>query len=517
VGLSRRRFVGSAAALAVSHGLAGDIAPALDPDKLEKFVDPLPIPPVAKSLSRKTAARYRLAMRESWVQLHRDLPPTRLWTYNGSFPGPTIEARSEEPLTVEWPNQLPRRHFLPVDHTLHGAEADKPEVRAVVHVHGAKVPPESDGYPENWYPPGQSATSLYPNRQEAATLFYHDHAMGITRLNTWAGLFGLYIIRDDFEDALALPKGPFEIPLVITDRLLRRDGQLDYPRSDRPNAPWAPEAFGNVMLVNGKAFPYLNVEPRRYRFRLLNASNGRFYHLSLSNGQPFSLIGCDQGLLPAPVAVSDFVFAPGERVDLTIDFSEHGGSRIVLRNDAFVMMEFRVGGKRSTEDHPLPSALRAVPRTLESAAVRTRVLTIDEYMSMAGQSMLMLLNNAHWSMPVTEKPVLDSTEIWSIVNPTDDSHPIHLHLVRFQLLDRRAYDPLTYRRTGEFRFIGGPIGPEPAESGWKDTIRAHSRMVTRFIVRFSGFTGRYVWHCHILEHEDNEMMRPYEVIAAKDC
>jgi spore coat protein A len=516
-------LIRTAAASAAARVFAAEFAPALDPNTLEKFADPLPVPSVARSLRRQAipgdpsrmAPYYRIPMRESLIKVHRDLPPTRLWTYGENFPGPTIEARSGEPIFIEWPNQLPDRHFLPIDHSLHGAEADKPQVRNVVHVHGAKVPPESDGYPDNWYTPGHSATSFYPNQQDAAMLFYHDHAMGITRLNTWAGLFGLYILRDRVEDSLDLPRGAYEIPLVMCDRLLRRDGQLDYPRSARPNAPWVPEAFGNVMLVNGKAFPFLDVEPRKYRFRLLNASNGRFYHLSLSNNEPFTLIGCDQGLLPKPVEASNFVFAPGERVDLVIDFRGHANERIVLQNDAFVMMQFRVGRTRTGEDRPLPATLRPVPKTPESASVNTRLLTIDEYMNAAEESMLMLLNNKHWAMPVTEKPVLDSTEIWSIINPTDDSHPIHLHLVRFQLLDRRNYDPLRYMRTGELRYIGPVVGPEPSESGWKDTIRAHSRMVTRFIVNFAGYPGRYVWHCHILEHEDNEMMRPYDVVALK--
>jgi spore coat protein A len=503
--------VRAAAASAGARRLSAEIAPALDPNTLAKFVDPLPVPPKARRIGK--TARFRVPMREAWIKLHRDLPATRLWTYDRCFPGPTIEARSGEQLCVEWPSQLPRRHFLPIDHHLHGADRDKPEVRTVVHVHGARVPVESDGYPENWYTPGHSATYRYPNRQEAATLFYHDHAMGITRLNAWAGLFGLYIIREAAEDALDLPKGPYEIPLVICDRLLRRDGQLDYPRSPRPDAPWVAEAFGNVMLVNGKAFPYLEVDPRKYRFRVLNASNGRFYHLSLSNGQPFFLIGCDQGLLPSPAQVSSFVLAPGERADLVSDFGDQAGERIVLQNDAFVVMEFRVGRTRAAGDRPLPRILRPLPKIPESAAVRTRVLTVDEYMNVGGESMLMLLNNSHWSMPVTEKPVLDTTEIWSIVNPTDDSHPIHLHLVRFQLLDRRNYNPLAYGKTGQLTYLGPAVGPDPSESGWKDTVRAHSKMVTRFIVPFSGYPGRYVWHCHILEHEDNEMMRPYEVVA----
>ena len=169
----------------------------LDPNTLPKFVDPLPLPAVAKSASERSdpgnatgkIPYYRIVMRQTESKLHRDLPPTRLWTYGGSSPGPTIEARRGQAISIEWVNDLPAKHFLPIDHNLHGAEADKPEVRAVVHLHGGRTPAESDGYPEAWYTPGKSATCHYPNRQEAAALWYHDHAMGITRLNNYAGLF----------------------------------------------------------------------------------------------------------------------------------------------------------------------------------------------------------------------------------------------------------------------------------------------------------------------------------------
>ncbi len=459
-------------------------------------------------------------MRQTEAKLHRDLPPTRLWTYGaapgGTWPGPTIEARSAQGILVEWANELPARHFLPIDHRLHGAEVEKPEVRAVVHVHGAKAPPESDGWPEDWYVPGKSKTYYYPNNQDPAMLWYHDHAMGINRLNIYAGLAGAYILRDAREDALNLPQGRFEIPLTLCDRFLLRDGSLDYPDSGKPGAPWVPEVFGNVMTVNGKATPFLDVEPRRYRFRVLNASNGRFYHPSLSSGQSFQQIGTDQGLLPAPLQVPDFVLAPGERVDLVIDFKDHLGEQIILNSDAFPLLQFRVGRVKVADPSSLPVALRPVPKILESEAAATRIITIDEYMNhgQETESMLMLLNNAHWHMPITEKPKLNSTEIWSIQNPTDDSHPIHLHLVRFQILDRRPFDPVTFQATGQLRFTGPAEGPEPHESGWKDTVRAHSSMITRFIVRFEGYPGKYVYHCHVLEHEDNEMMRPYEVVAS---
>ncbi len=256
------------------------------------------------------------------------------------------------------------KHFLPIDHRLHGADAGKPEVRTVVHVHGAKTPPESDGWPEDWFVSGKSATYTYPNNQDPAMLWYHDHAMGINRLNIYAGLAGAFLIRDAKEDALNLPKGRFEMPLVLCDRFLLRDGSLDYPESGEPESPWVPEVFGNIMTVNGKVTPYLDVEPRKYRFRVLNASNGRFYHLSLSNGQSFQQIGTDQGLLPAPIQVPDFVLAPGERVDLVIDFKDSLGAQIVLNNDAFPMMQFRVGRVKTADPSSLPAALRPVPKML---------------------------------------------------------------------------------------------------------------------------------------------------------
>jgi spore coat protein A len=458
-------------------------------------------------------------MRAAEVKLHRDLPVTRVWTYGGSSPGPTFETRSGQGLLIEWANELPARHFLPIDPTLHGAEASQPEVRAVVHVHGAKVPPGSDGYPEAWYVPGKSATYYYPNHQEATMLWYHDHTMGITRLNTYAGLFGVFFIRDAVEDALNLPKGPYEIPLVICDRLLRQNGDLDYPDSGVKDNPWVPEVFGNAFLVNGKLSPYLEVEARAYRFRVLNCSNGRFLQLSLSDRQMFHQIGSDQGLLAAPVALNVTHVAPGERVDLVIDFSGHGGEKMILNNGSFDLMQFRVkpaavGAGVAAAGSRLPESLRQVSRIPESSAVRTRQLALIEHENLVGESMKMLLNDTHWDMPVTENPVIDTVEIWSLLNTTDDSHPIHLHLVRFQILDRRKFDVFAYFTQKKVRYTGPAVPPEAFEAGWKDTVRADPKMVTRIIVRFEGYTGRYVWHCHVLEHEDNEMMRPYDVLPA---
>jgi spore coat protein A, manganese oxidase len=500
----------------------------LNASSLAQFVDPLPIPEIAKSSELRPSPAdpavklpyYRMPMRQFESKIHRDLKPTRQWGYGASSPGPTFETRSGQGLLVEWANELPVSHFLPIDHSIHGAEADKPEVRTVVHLHGAKTMADSDGYPENWFVPGKSAICHYPNRQDAAMLWYHDHALGINRLNVFAGLVGAFFVRDELEDALELPRGKYEIPLVLFDRMFDLESQLNYPVSGDPKKPWTPEVFGDAILVNGKLFPYLEVEPRKYRFRILNAANGRFFHLSLSNGQASYQIGTDQGLLPAPVRTERVGLAPGERADLIVDFSAAAGQNIVMNNDvAFTVMQFRVSRAMSRgagDGKGLPAVLRPVPKITESSAVKTRTLSLVEVDDPVQRPMTMLLNNTHWSMPVTENPVLDSTEIWELLNTTDDAHPIHLHLVRFQILDRRRFDVANYWMTaGKVRYTGEATPPEPGEAGWKDTVRADPGMVTRIIIRFEGFPGRYVWHCHLLEHEDNEMMRPFDVIAAK--
>jgi spore coat protein A, manganese oxidase len=498
----------------------------LDSSSLAHFVDPLPIPAVAQPVDHRPSPAdpslklpyYRVAMRQIESKVHRDMKPTRLWAYSSSSPGPTFDIKSGQGILVEWANELPARHFLPIDHSIHGAETDKPDVRTVVHLHGAKAPADSDGYPENWYVSGKSAVYHYPNQQDAAMLWYHDHALGINRLNVFAGLLGAFIVRDEVEDALNLPGGKYEIPLIFYDRVFDLESQLNYPVSGDPKSPWLPEVFGDALLVNGKLFPYLEVEPRQYRFRVLNGANGRFFHLSLSNHQPFHQIGTDQGLLPAPLEIKRVILAPAERADLILDFSASAGEQIILKNDSFDVMQFRVAknvsqGNPARDGSALPAVLRPVPKIPESAAVNPRMLTLVEVDDLVQRPVTMLLNNAHWKMPVTEDPVLDSTEIWNFINTTDDSHPIHLHLVRFQILDRRSFDVSNYWATGKLKFFGPAIAPDPSEAGWKDTVRADPAMVTRIIIRFEGYTGRYVWHCHILEHEDNEMMRPYDVIA----
>lgn len=367
-------------------------------------------------------------------------------------------------------------------------------------------------------------------------LWYHDHALGINRLNVFAGLLGTFFVRDEFEDSLNLPRGKYEIPLLFYDRAFDLEGQLNYPVSGDEKSPWVSEFFGDAMLINGKLFPYLEVEPRKYRFRVLNGANGRFFHLKFAseqtpggqtpNGQAaagpiFHQIGTDQGLLSAPVPMKLLSIAPAERADLIVDFSANAGSNIVLKNDNLNVMQFRVaskssrgsGGSQVGDDSALPQTLRPVPKIAESSAVKTRALTLIEIDDPVQRPVRMLLNNSHWSMPVTENPVLDSVEIWNFINTTDDAHPIHLHLVKFQILDRRGFDVSAYWLKNEIKYISPAAAPEPAEAGWKDTVRVDPGTVTRIIVRFEGYTGRYVWHCHLLEHEDNEMMRPFDVIA----
>ncbi len=430
--ISRRRFLRQSSILAggvlghggLAHAMSHVMASqpnTLNASTLTPFVDALPIPPVAKSAGKRSvpgdpktqATLYRVAAQPAQMKIHRDLKPTRFWAYGGSVPGPTFDVQKDEEVLVEWGNQLPAQHFLPIDHRLHGAEADKPQSRTVAHLHGGMTPPDSDGYPEDWIVPGKSQLYHYPNHQDAATLWYHDHAMGINRLNIYAGMFGMYLVRDEAEAQLNLPKGKYEIPLAIFDRLITPEGQLYYPESGKPGAPWVPEVFGDAILVNGKLYPYLEVEPRKYRFRILNASNGRFYHLSLDNGLAFQQIGTDQGLLPAPVTAKKLMIAPGERLDVVVDFSQSRGAQIVLKSDSFAIMQFRVSAGKVADDSSLPATLRPVPRMAESDASKTRILTLDEYRNLVAEPVMMLLNATYWHQPVTENPALHSTEIWS--------------------------------------------------------------------------------------------------------
>jgi spore coat protein A len=494
---------------------------------LEPFVDPLPLPPVLRPVrSKEGGLMCQLVMTEFRQKLHRDLEPTWVWGFNGISPGPTISAFRDEPLTVDWLNRLPSRHRLAVDHTLHGAGANVPEVRTTIHLHGGHVAAKDDGYPEDWITPGNRQRTYYPNRQVAASLWYHDHAMGITRLNAMMGLAGMYVLRERGEAALGLPAGRYEIPLVLQDRILDAGGQLAYPVGPSADAPWAPEFFGTHILVNGRVSPYLEVEPARYRFRILNASNARIFQMVLAPEQPFFQVGSDGGLLREPVTRHELLIAPGERADVIVDFQGRAGRRLMLVNYGRapypsggapvpgMVLQFRVS--RTLSDAPasreLPGRLARVDQIPESAAQKTRRLILMEEIGPGGRVQRTLLDGKRFMDPITEDPSHGTTEIWEFLNTTMDTHPIHLHAVHFQVLGRRAFDMRRWQATSETVFTGREIQAPREEQGWKDMVICPPGQLTRIIVPFSGEPGKYVWHCHMLEHEDNEMMRPFNLL-----
>ncbi len=511
---------------------------------LTKYRERLPIlgklKPVFKS---KQATYYEVRMREAYHSFHSEMPTTRIWGYEGMYPGPVIEVRRNEKVLIKWDNQLPQKHFLPVDKSFHGL-MDLPEVRTVVHVHGAKVRPESDGYPEAWYtkdfeqtgPHFEREIYCYTNRQAAATLWYHDHALGITRLNVYTGLAGFYLIRDSLEQKLNLPRGSYEIPLMIQDRSFNPDGSLFYPHQPPGGIPGVepsitPGVDGETIVVNGKVWPYLPVEPRKYRFRLLNASNHRFYRMRFDPVLPIYQIGTDGGFLAAPVKLWELMLAPGERADVIVDFSGCQGKHLVLRNDApspfpngtpvnpettGEIMEFRVVLPLKGEDTScIPKELSPVI-PLDESRVKVRrdlrmMIQRDEY-----GRLIFLLNGKGWHDPATEEPYRGEVEVWNLINPGFASHPIHLHQIQFQILNRQPFDVARFNQTQELVFTGPAVPPAPNERGWKDTVRTNPGEVTRIIFQFGPFTGPYVWHCHLLEHEDYDMMRPMNVLSKKD-
>ncbi len=515
---------------------------------LTPFKDTLPIPGVLNAKKReKDYTYYEVTMKPLLHQFHSDMPATPAWGYEGEIPGPTLETRRGETVKVKWINELPEKHFLPVDHTLHGAHTGMPEVRTVVHLHGAEVEADSDGYPEDWYTNGNAQIGpcykhevyTYPNSQRSTNLWYHDHALGITRLNVYAGLAGMYIIRDDQEDALNLPGGIYEVPIVIQDRSFNDDGTMFYPSSplqnptpDFPDPSVVPGFAGDFITVNGKVWPYFEVEPRKYRFRILNASNQRFYRLKFDNNLPFIQIGTDGGLLQRPVTMSEIVMGPSERADAIVDFSGlTAGTSIVLRNSARIpfdfgapvnpettglVMEFRVKELNGEDSSLVPPFLSFIERYKEEDAVRTRDITLDAARDQYGRFKF-LLKKRGFMDNITENPVLGDLEIWRLFNSGPAVHPIHIHLVQFQILDRIPFDADAFNRNGQIRFTGDPVKPLDNEAGWKDTVQAFPGFITRLIMRFAPYTGRYVFHCHILEHEDYDMMRPINVLPPKKC
>jgi spore coat protein A len=458
---------------------------------------------------------YELSVVSASQQLHSELPPTDLWTYNGTFPGPTIEADVDAPIEVTYTNSLPATgHALAVNECPHGPNHWQDTSRVVTHLHGGHVPARFDGQPEFHLMPGESSVYSYPNEQLPSALWYHDHAMGITRLNVYMGLAGYYLLRDDFERNLGLPDGEFEIPLVLQDRELDPDGTLVYPAT-------IDDAFyGDKILVNGAVWPYHDVKRGKYRLRLLNGSQARVYTLKLENlaapaqNIPFELVGTDGGLIAAPISLDTITLAPAERLDVVVDFAGFiQGDEIALRNlDERAprvpnVLRFDVGADAGFVD-ALPGALRPVIPISEGSASLTRRFQFDWDPDPCAGGIWTIRSvgaggvtlGRHWD-DISELPVLGDTEIWEVTNSTGMMHPFHMHLVMFQILDRT--DMIT----------GLPIPLEPWEANtWKDTVAVPERTRVRVIARFEDYPGRYAYHCHILDHEDHEMMRQFQTV-----
>ncbi|HSK69611.1 MAG TPA: multicopper oxidase, partial [Candidatus Limnocylindria bacterium] len=605
----------------------------LDPRDIPKFVTPLVLPPVFQGVKDGQFTDYHVAVRQFSQQVLPDgLPPTTVWGYGAlgdprtgegasafHSPGFTFDVWRDENVRVTWHNQLvddpdapnPRflTHLTPVDQTLHMAnpgahDAMDPApyagpVPIVTHVHGAHVAPESDGLPTAWYLPAAAdippdyqtrgsgyasqgeapegaAIFEYTNDQDAMTLWYHDHTLGMTRNNVYAGMAGFWILHDEAEAAMGLP-GPYpkagdpagiryrDIPLAIQDRTFMADGSLFYPgtraffdgyegpyRPDSSVPPiWNPEFFGDAIMVNGRTWPYLEVEPALYRLRVLNGCNSRFLLLRFSEPLPVTQIGTEGGFLPdRPIIQDELLLAPAERADILVDFSALApGQTVTLLNlgpdDPFktvdeieepadpettgLVMQFRVVA--AGEERPsasVPARLPAIGRLTTDLPERQLALfeMMDERADIPIEAQLGTLRDGPLEFfdPVTEIVRLGDTEIWTLVNLTGDAHPIHPHLVHFQVVSRVPFDAEEFlddyedyleEREGampmpEDYALGAAEPPKAWETGWKDTVIAYPGFVTKIIATFD-MPGEYVWHCHILEHEDNEMMRPYVI------
>lgn len=513
------------------------------PILLTPYLDPLPIPAVATPTSGTPggAATYTLTMREFEQVLHSQLPATRVWGYHDGVaaqgtPGPVIVARTGEPVTVNWVNDIrnfetnvPRTndHYLEVDLQADGSGnacimGAEDAAKTVGHLHGGHVPAIYDGYPEATFLPGDPPVPyIYPNNQQAGYLWFHDHALGITRLNVYMGLAGLYLLRDPVEDAVNLPQGPYEVPLVIQDRMFNPDGSLKYP------GMWMDHWFGDKVMVNGKIWPYLDVRRGKYRFRILNGSGSRVYTLTLqppAGTLTFTVVGTEGGLLEAPArGVGSLTIGPGERYDVVVDFAGFAnGDEILLTNSAGApfpngpadlprVMKFRVTNQSGDTD-PVPDLLRPIQRLDPVQAVRSRDFRLKKSGTDGCGRSMWEINGMHWE-DVVEYPELGTVEIWRFINESGVAHPMHMHLVMFQVLDR---DGFTTGAGGQIVSQGSPQPPPAGENGWKDTAMVGPNEILRVIARFENYKGRYAYHCHILEHEDHEMMRQFQTVSCGD-
>lgn len=469
VGPSRpRRGALLVAGLLVGTALGAGAAAPTEALTTPAFSRPLVIPRVL------TGSSITLTAAQTNVQVLNG-KPTRMWTYNGTFPGPTIRRPTGQTTTVTLVNNLP-------------AAAGE----LTLHNHGNHSTAENDGQPDDFLaaPSGGSVTYTYTGseaggNERGAFQWYHDHRMDVTGRNVWMGLAGMYII-DDPADPRTLPKGQFDVPLLIADRSFDANNQLAY-RFNRVGVT------GNRILVNGVPQPYFNVGDRKYRLRILNASNSRSYNLALSNGQSFIQIGTESGLLPAPVRRSRILIGPAERVEVVIDFARKLGQRIVLQNLAEdgslrQVMQFRVT-RDLTDDSSVPARLRPLP-SLDSTSAVTRTFEFGQ----ARFTGVWTINGKPFDPNrIDAQPKLGTTETWIFKNTSGSNHVVHIHDVDQQLVSRNGAPPAPYERMKESWNLG--IG---------ETIAVK--------LKFTDNVGRFMLHCHILEHEDAAMMTGFEVI-----
>lgn len=492
-------------------------------------------------------------------KFHRDLPPTKVFVYGtckaeATFPGPAIEAIQGVPLSVTWLNFLPRRHILPWDPTIPTAIPKRGGVPTVVHLHSGVNPPHSDGSALAWFTAGfketgpawDRATYTYPNVQHSGNLWYHDHALGMIPANLLAGLLGTYTVRNPALDAkLNLPSGvEFDRWLVIADRSFTKDGSLYLNATGVDPAvhpQWHPEFFGDVITVNGKAWPYMKVQKRKYRLRILNAGNARYLWLSLSNGLPFTVVASDSSYLPQPVVTSRLLLSPSEIADVIVDFSKSNAREIELLNDA--PYPFPGGNEAGELDgkvmkfvvlpgSPRPADYSTIPRKLVSYSpaslkdvTKTRYITLyEEISNVSGQPVQLYINGLTLLDPVTEIPKPGTTELWNVINLTEDNHPLHIHLASFRavkvqgLLELEAFKSCMVQKKDALKCnvgahaAGGLVRIPEYEKTWKNAVKIEPGNMTSVIVKFSLVEGDkpfpfdataepgYVYHCHVSAH-----------------
>ncbi|PSR91090.1 Multicopper oxidase [Actinidia chinensis var. chinensis] len=545
----------------------------ISPSQLEMFVDDLPDMPKLKGFDVSHGfpipKTLKIGMFHKRWKFHRDLPPTQVFAYGtnkgtATVPGPTIEALHGIDTYVTWQNHLPPNHILPWDPTIPTAiPHTKKGIPTVVHVHGSISEPESDGHAESWFtarfeekgPTWTKKTYHYHNLQQPGNLWYHDHAMGLTRVNLLAGLIGAYIIRHpEIEAPLGLPSGNgFDRPLIIFDRNFRTDGSI-YMNSTGNNPSihpqWQPEYFGDAIIVNGKAWPRMIVRRRKYRFRIINASNARFFKFFFMSGLRFIHVASDSVYLERPVTLKEILLAPSEIADVIVDFSESKSHSAILANDApypypsgdpvseanSKVMKFIIKHQREVDTWPFPNKLIKYPSPDLSNALVTRYIAMFEYTSDIGEPTHLYLNGKSYDEPATETPKVGTTEVWDVINLTEDNHPLHVHLGLFVVLDQtelvdieefkdcmtKMNDAIKCQISKYAR--GKKVQVLAHEKGWKNVYKMTPGFVTKILVRFSYIHSNasyafdatkepgYVYHCHILDHEDNVMMRPLKFI-----